>query len=709
MLELWNTLLSSNSFIPHGHCYLWKPGLVWLHLVSDLLIALAYYSIPVTLFYFVKKRQDLPFNWIFLLFCLFIVACGTTHLMQVWTLWHPTYWLSGTLKATTAFVSVLTAIELLPVVPKALALPSPAQLRQMNDQLQVQIAERLKVEAELKRYQMQLEQRVADRTAELEDSKRHTEDLLRREQEARAQAEATKVEIQDYAERLTLALQAARMGSWDWNLLTNTLFWTPYHEMIFGYEPGMAQRSYDDWASRVHPDDLPMVEQIWQMALANREDYSCEYRLVLPDGQIRWVDSVGRAYYNAEGEALRMAGMTLDITSRRQAEDALRRSEETARRQLMEIEAIYATAPVGLCVLDTDFRFVRINELLAKMNGLPASSHIGQSVQTLLPDLGQAQADVFQQVVATGVPVTNVEIHGTTPAQPDIERDWMVNYYPLKNSDGAILGVNITVQEITERKLAEQAMQERAHELSQLNSILAQTTALLKERNQELDQFAYVVSHDLKAPLRAIANLSEWIEEDLGGQLPADNQHQLALLRSRVYRMEALINGLLAYSRVGRIDTAIEPVSLGNLLADVIDSLDPPPTFQIHLPAKLPILNTKRLLLNQVFSNLISNAIKHHDRPDGKVFITVQDQDSFYEFAVTDDGPGIDPRYHSKVFVIFQTLKARDEQENTGVGLSIVKKIVETEGGTIHVESQVGQGTTFRFTWPKRPTSQNLP
>lgn len=145
MSELWNIFFSSGPFIPHGHCYLWKTELVWLHILSDAVIALAYYSIPSTLFYFVNKRQDLPFHWIFLLFSGFIVACGTTHLMEIWTLWHPTYWLSGLIKALTASISLFTAIQLVPLVPQALALPSPAQLEQANQQLQTQIAERLKI------------------------------------------------------------------------------------------------------------------------------------------------------------------------------------------------------------------------------------------------------------------------------------------------------------------------------------------------------------------------------------------------------------------------------------------------------------------------------------------------------------------------------------------------------------------------------------
>ncbi|WP_013320377.1 sensor histidine kinase [Gloeothece verrucosa] len=705
MSGFWKTLFGAGQFIPHGHCYLWKPSLVWLHLTSDSLIALAYYSIPLTLFYLVKKRQDLPFNWIFLLFCAFIVACGTTHLMAVWTLWHSTYWLSGMIKAATAGVSVLTAIELIPIVPKALALPSPAQLEQANQQLQIEITERLKIEEQLKQYQNQLEQRVAERTAQLEASNAHIQELLCSEQQAREQAEAAKAEIQRYTERLTLALEVAKMGSWDWNLENNEVYWSRYHELIFGYEPGTSQRNYTDWRQRVHPEDLAKVERIIAEAIRDHKDYDCEYRLLLPDGQVRWVNGVGRLSYSGEGYPNQMIGVVIDITDRRLAEETLRESEETARRQLIEIEAIYTSAPIGLCVLDLQYRYIRVNESLAQINGISVSEHLGRTVREILPELGEFQEPIFEQVIQSGQPVLNVEVHGVTPAQPEIERDWIVNYYPLKAPEGQVQAINITAQEITERKIAEKELKKRTQELTCLNATLAQTMTLLKQQNQELDQFAYVVSHDLKAPLRAIAHLSEWIEEDLEIELTPTTRNQFDLLRRRVYRLEALINGLLDYSRVGRSEVSVQTVVVEDLLKDIIDSLAPPDTFRIDIASGMPTLKTKRILLSQIFSNLISNAIKHHHRPDGRVKILVQERKDFYEFAVSDDGPGISSQYHQKIFQIFQTLKSRDEQENTGIGLSIVKKIVESEGGEIWLDSEAEQGATFRFTWPKKDLS----
>ncbi|MCT7950693.1 response regulator [Ancylothrix sp. C2] len=279
---------------------------------------------------------------------------------------------------------------------------------------------------------------------------------------------------------------------------------------------------------------------------------------------------------------------------------------------------------------------------------------------------------------------------------------WLRNKaYIVQDEQGNVQKVRGLMIDISAQKQTEEELKSRADELARLTKILTATNYALEKRNQELDQFAYVTSHDLKAPLRAISNLSQWIEEDLGETMTEETQHQMALLRGRVQRMENLINGLLHYSRVGRLRTESETVAVENLLREMIDSLSPPAGFTIVISPGMPILNTPRLLLQQVFSNLISNAIKHHDRLDGKITISVEERENFYEFSVTDDGPGISEEYHEKVFIIFQTLQARDHRENTGIGLSLVKKIVENEGGSISLKSQEGQGTTLYFTWPK--------
>jgi PAS domain S-box-containing protein len=685
MPELMTTLFSAGDFIPHGliphgHCYLWQPELVWLHILSDSLIALAYYSIPLTLLYFVQKRKDLPFDWIFLLFSAFIVSCGTTHLLEIWTLWHPTYWLSGALKAVTAGISLYTALMLVRLMPQALALPSADQLAAMNQELQRQIFDRQQAEinrqqAEIRLYQLNqdLEAKVAQRTAELENSM---------------------VQVREYVERATLATDAAKMSSWDWDLKAQTVIWSAHHEALFGGQLS-SPSGYEDWARRVHPDDLASVEAEIHRARDTGSDFSAEYRVVWDDGSVHWLAGFGRFYFDADGHPYRMLGMVQDMSDRKSVEAQLIISEERLR---LATEA----ADIGMW-----FWNLREDELVwttrcKTLFGLDPDTDMSYEcfLATLHPDDRDRTHTLVQQSIL-GKAEYAIEYRSIWP---DGKVHWIVAkgraFYNDQGEPVRMLGV---AQDVTERKQVEVDMQERGRELNRMNLLLLKTTALVNQRNQELDEFAHIVSHDLKAPLRAIANLSQWIEDDLADIAPPDTQQNLELLRSRVYRMEALINGLLAYARISHQTLTCETFPLNALLAEILDSLDVPPEFTIEIPPDLPTLTTNRLLLGQVFANLISNAVKHHNRPDGRVSITAQFLDQGeelgYEFTVTDDGPGITAADHDRVFDIFQTLASRDQKESTGIGLAIVKKIIERAGGHIQLDSELGQGVTFRFTW----------
>ncbi len=248
---------------------------------------------------------------------------------------------------------------------------------------------------------------------------------------------------------------------------------------------------------------------------------------------------------------------------------------------------------------------------------------------------------------------------------------------------------------------AENELNAKLKELALSNNNLVETNQLVKKRNQELDRFTYVVSHDLKAPLRAISNLSTWIEEDLEGELEEDTKDNLILLRNRVQRMNNFIDGLLEYSRAGKVKAAKSTVDVSQLLSEIIDSLAPSSAFTISIDDKMPLLHTEAILLQQVFSNLISNAIKHHDRDRGNVKISVEEREPYYLFSVADNGGGIAAEHQEKIFEIFQTLRGKDATDSTGIGLSIVKKIVENQGGKIWLESELGMGSTFFFTWSK--------
>lgn len=846
---------------------------------------------------------------------------------------------------------------------------------------------RKQAEAEVYRLNTLLEQRVAQRTAELEAKNYQNnlllhreqaskaeleaaiaqlevincrnEDLLEREQKARAEAEAAIAQTANYTERLTLALDAAQMGTWDWDIVTDQTIWDFRHEAIFGYEAGQSQRDYFDWERRVHPEDLAWIHQATHAARDTHQPLSIQYRILWPDGSLHWIDAKGRFVYNAAGNPIRMIGVVRDITNRKQTEQALLESEDRFRRAILDsplpivlhaedgkillintawtetsgyrhkdiptltewtakaygerkdivkagIEKLYdlkertregefairthsgetriwdfSSAPLGQLpdgrrlVISTALDITELKQAeqslreqearyrslveatsqitwntnadgemisdqlsWSQFTGQPFEMYKGWGwLNALHPNDRSQVAQVWTECLTTqkiydieyrlrrydgeyrytharSVPVleedgsvrewvgTNTDIterkqseealrQSQTQLQAtfdqaavgiahvSLEGRWIrvnqklceivgyceaeltaltfqdithpddlgsdlalikqlidgdISTYALEKryiqKSGATVWVELTVslvrevtgsdskvewgtgaprylicviEDIGDRKQAQADLQERANELSELNVLLAQAATLLEDRNQELDRFVHIVSHDLKAPLRAISNLSQWIEEDLEDVLSKDTQRQMALLRDRVYRMESMIDGLLDYARAGRTDAVIETVSVEALLLEVIDSLGPPPTFEIVIAPGMPTFQTKRLLLSQVFANLIGNGIKHHGRPDGSIHISSRERGNFYEFMVADDGPGIATEHHDRIFMIFQAMNPQNSADSSGVGLSIVKKIVETEEGSIRLESEVGKGAKFYFTWPKIP------
>jgi signal transduction histidine kinase/CheY-like chemotaxis protein len=257
---------------------------------------------------------------------------------------------------------------------------------------------------------------------------------------------------------------------------------------------------------------------------------------------------------------------------------------------------------------------------------------------------------------------------------------------------------------IARQQEVELQLRDRVLEIEQTNLRLSVVTNLLEKRNQELDEFACIASHDLQAPLRGIANLTDWLSKDLAGTLPAENQQQIDLIQQRVLQMNTLINGLLQYARVGRENANTTSVNLSQILTEVVETIDPPAKFQINFPVNPVNLSTQSLLLKQVFANLIGNAIKYHNRLDGKIDILATEGEHSWQFSVVDDGPGIAPEHHHKIFGIFQTLKGNDDNQGSGVGLAIVQKLVESRGGSVWVDSDLGKGSTFSFTWFDTPS-----
>lgn len=450
-------------------------------------------------------------------------------------------------------------------------------------------------------------------------------------------------------------------------------------------------------------------------------------------------------------EGVLITALSASLHAARQRTEASKIKAQRHQKDLRQSEERYRLLVEGIrdyaiYMLDPQGQVVSWNAGAERIHGYRAeevlSRHFamfypGEEQEENLPDYELRLASQSERFEKTGLQLRKdgtrfwAEIIITTLKEPDCEY----------GSNSNLRGFAKITRDITERKQTEEALQTRATELTRTTQKLARTATNLEKRNHELDQFAYVLSHDLKAPLRAIANLSQWIEEDLtaegASQMNADTQHHMKLLRGRVHRMEALIDAALQYSRVGRVETGVTTVAVEALLQEVIATLEPPPGFVIEIGPEMPTLKAERLRLQQVLINLIGNALKHFtpygpedeesegtspstDKPrsialaetspqvPARVQVAVVEQDDFYEFSVADNGPGIAPRYHEKVFGIFQTLEARDKIENAGIGLALAKKIVESKGGTIRLESQIGQGATFRFTWPKRPAKAEV-
>ncbi len=225
----------------------------------------------------------------------------------------------------------------------------------------------------------------------------------------------------------------------------------------------------------------------------------------------------------------------------------------------------------------------------------------------------------------------------------------------------------------------------------------------LAAANQELKDFAYIVSHDLKAPLRGIASLADWVLNDYGDHLDDEGKNMLHLMGGRVRRMSDLIDGVLQYSRVGRVKEEKTLVDLQILVHEVIDAIAPPQGMKIEIDTELPKLFAEKTRIQQLFQNLLSNAIKYMGKPEGDIHIGHSEANGFWEFYVSDTGVGIEERHFDKIFQVFQTLVPRDQSESTGVGLAIVKKIVELYGGKVWVQSKINQGSTFYFRLPVTP------
>jgi PAS domain S-box-containing protein len=471
----------------------------------------------------------------------------------------------------------------------------------------------------------------------------------------------------------------AKIGSWKFDLMTNDLIWSKGHYQIFDLEELPSDELFLAYRSKIHPDDLSNLDKVIENTLITGGDLLYNHRILFSDGTLKYVVGIGKPYKNEKGEVVGIQGTIQDITDKTLAEQKI---EEKAK----EINDIKSALDESAIVAITDQKgiFSYVNENFCTVSKYSKEELIGHDQQIISTGYHSIE---FRRDVFVTIANGNIWKGEVMNKAKDGSYYWeSATIVPFLNEKGKPYQYVAISTDITQEKLAKE----------NLNNALKD----LEKKNAELDQFAYVVSHDLKAPLRAINNLAEWIVEDMP-EMPDEVRSNFGLLRGRILRMENLINGVLEYSRIGRTKIEKETTDLKKMLNQIVDFVVPVEGFEISIADNMPIIETEKILLQQVFSNLISNSVKYNDKPIGEIECLYESLDDFHQFTVKDNGPGIAEEYRKKVFEVFQTIEARDKKESTGIGLSIVKKIIEEKAGLIYIESENDNGTSFIFTLPK--------
>jgi PAS domain S-box-containing protein len=497
------------------------------------------------------------------------------------------------------------------------------------------------------------------------------------------------------------------------------IYVSPHVEKLLGYTAKEWVENPILWYQRLYTEDRARWNAEFSRTISLASPFKGDYRFLAKDGRIVWIHGEVTVARDEWGKPSFLQGIGYEITDLKLAEEVLRRSGE-------ELDAL---------VKERTVEITAANQLLQNEIGL--RERIEEQMRQSLKELADVKSaldehaivaitnpqgkityanDKFcaiskynrEELIGQDHRIINSGHHSkefmrdlwTTIGNGKVWKGEIMN----RAKDGTIYWVDTTIvpflgpdgkpsqyvairADITERRRA----QERQNEL----------LGELKEINEQLNQFAYVVSHDLKAPLRAISSLAEWLITDYGDKVGDAGKEQFNMLLGRTKRMNALVDGILRYSRTTRQHEDRVSVDMNQMLKEVCDLLSPPPGITIHIAPNLPTVECERTRMTQVFGNLVSNAIKYMGKPTGEVHVGCEDTGSHWKFYVRDTGPGIDAKYFEKIFQIFQTLAARDERESTGIGLAIVKKSVELSGGKVWVESKVGEGSTFFVQVPK--------
>ncbi len=530
----------------------------------------------------------------------------------------------------------------------------------------VDVTERVRAEAALRRANEELERRVEERTAELSTANallNQERNLLR----ALMDNIPDVIYVKDREGRFILSnVAAARLAG----VATQEEL---YGTTVFDFFP-------EEMAAQYHADDQSVFQR--GITLIEREEPAID-----PKGNQKWFLTTKTPLLDHQGQLIGLVGISRDITERKQAEQTLAQ-ERNLLRTLIDL------LPETVFVKDTESRFLVANQGVAAVMGADSPEAL----------LGKSDFDFYareiatpfyedeQQVIASGEPMLNKTEYNRNSLGE--ERWFLTTKAPFRNSDGEIIGIVGAGRDITERRQTEE-------KIRQLNEALAHRAQELEIANKELEAFTYSVSHDLRAPLRAMDGFSRIVMDDYAPQLPPDAQRYLQLVRDNAQQMGDLINGLLMLSRLGRQPLQTQPVAPAALARQAFDSLRlEMENRQVEITiAELPDAQADAALLRQVFANLLQNALKFTRKREITTIevghIVVDNQPIFY---IKDNGVGFDMRYTDKLFGVFQRMHRAEDFEGTGIGLATVQRIIHRHGGRVWAEGEVDRGATFYFT-----------
>jgi len=639
--------LFSSDFMPHGFCYLWDPRIVWLHVISDGLIALSYYCIPIILIYFIFKHRDRPFNRVFWMFGAFILACGTTHVMEIWNVWqHGSYVLAGVVKAITAVVSVVTVAMLLPLIPKVISLPERLHLQEANLELEHEIAER-------KRAEQALKESLAARESAVKELAEQKFALDQHAIVAVTDLQGTITYVNDRFSAINLYSREEAIGR-------------NYRIVNSGYHPKeFFQKMYDTLGKG----------RVWHGEIRNRAK----------DGSIFWVAATTVPLLDSGGKPRQYITIRTDITARKRLEEV---REHLAAVVESSDDAIISKTLNGMVTA--------WNSGAERLFGYSSAESVGKPMDRLLPlERATEESDILARI-ARGERVDHFE---TVRVRKDGKRvDISATISPVKDSSGAIVGVAKIARDITQRKTSEVEILKLNDELEEKVKL---RTAQLEAANKELETFSYSVSHDLRAPLRHISGFSQLLVEEFGANLAPGARHYLDRIQAGTQNMGVLVDELLHLARVGRHALNRRTTNLKELVAEVITLLLPESEGR-QVEWAISDLSTAQcdpVLVRQIFQNLLSNALKFtRPRAQAVIEVSCREEDGQPVFMVRDNGIGFNMKYVDKLFGVFQRLHRAEDFEGTGIGLATVQRIVHKHGGQVWAEGELDKGAAFYFT-----------